>query len=258
MGVALVSAIGLYLFFRYSRLGVAMRGVVDNPELVNITGTNPTGVRRWSWVIGTIFAAMSGVLLGPVLGLNVAVAHPARRAGVRRRRDRLLLQPAAHLRRRPAQSASAASLSTKYVGDVQWLGGLPASLPFIVLFIALLVTPKAKLALRRPPPPPPPRVAYTAPARVSIPARCSWSSCSSPSCPTSSGNKLAAWTLGVMYVVLFLSLGLLVRTSGRCRCASSRSRPSGAAAYGHLVTRPRRSRGSPRCCSPGSSRSPSG
>ena len=31
-----------------------------------------------------------------------AAAHPARRAGVRRRRDRLLLQPAAHVPRRPA------------------------------------------------------------------------------------------------------------------------------------------------------------
>ena len=64
MLIALVSAIGLYLFFRWSRLGVAMRAVVDNPDLVNISGTNPLRVRRWAWVIGTMFAAMSGLLLG--------------------------------------------------------------------------------------------------------------------------------------------------------------------------------------------------
>ena len=40
MLIALVSAIGLYLFFRWSRLGVSMRAVVDNPDLVNIAGTN--------------------------------------------------------------------------------------------------------------------------------------------------------------------------------------------------------------------------
>jgi len=70
MIVALVSAIGLYLFFRWSRLGVAMRAVVDNPDLVNIAGTNPTRVRRWAWVIGTMFAAMSGLLLGPTIGVS--------------------------------------------------------------------------------------------------------------------------------------------------------------------------------------------
>ena len=43
----------------------------------------------------------------------------------------------------------AAALSTKYVGDITWLGGLPPSLPFIVLFVALLVTPRRLLALRR-------------------------------------------------------------------------------------------------------------
>ena len=136
MGVALVSAVGLYLFFRYSRLGVAMRGVVDNPDLVNITGTNPTGVRRWSWVIGTIFAAMSGVLLGPVLGLNalllillVVQAYGAAAIGYF---SNLPLTYVGGL-----LLGIGAALCTKYVGDVQWLGGLPASLPFIVLFIAL-------------------------------------------------------------------------------------------------------------------------
>ena len=234
MGVALVSAIGLYLFFRYSRLGVAMRGVVDNPELVNITGTNPTGVRRWSWVIGTIFAAMSGVLLGPVLGLNalllillVVQAYGAAAIGYF---SNLPLTYVGGL-----LLGVGAALCTKYVGDVQWLGGLPASLPFIVLFIALLVTPRAKLALRRPPPPPPPRVAYTAPARVSITGAVLVVAVLA-FVPDLVGLKLAAWTLGVMYVVLFLSLGLLVRTSGQVSLCQLGFAAVGAAAYGNLVT----------------------
>ena len=234
MGVALASAIGLYLFFRYSRLGVAMRGVVDNPELVNITGTNPTGVRRWSWVIGTIFAAMSGVLLGPVLGLNalllillVVQAYGAAAIGYF---SNLPLTYVGGL-----LLGIGAALCTKYVGDVQWLGGLPASLPFIVLFIALLVTPRAKLTLRRPPPPPPPRVAYTAPARVSITGAVLVVTILA-FVPDFVGLKLAAWTLGVMYVVLFLSLGLLVRTSGQVSLCQLGFAAVGAAAYGNLVT----------------------
>ncbi len=234
MGIALVSAIGLYLFFRYLRLGVAMRGVVDNPELVNITGTNPTGVRRYSWVIGTIFAAMSGVLLGPVLGLNVLLlillvvqAYGAAAIGYF---SNLPLTYVGGL-----AIGIAAALSTKYIGDVSWLGGLPASLPFIVLFVALLVTPKAKLALRRPPPPPPPRVAYTAPARVSIPGAVLVIVVLA-FVPDLVGTKLAAWTLGVMYIVLFLSLGLLIRTSGMVSLCQLAFAAVGAATYGNLVT----------------------
>ncbi len=163
MGIALVSAIGLYLFFRYLRLGVAMRGVVYNPELVNITGTNPTGVRRYSWVIGTIFAAMSGVLLGLVLGLNVLLlillvvqAYGVAAIGYF---SNLPLTYVGGL----APSASPRRCRRSTSATSSWLGGLPASLPFIVLFVALLVTPKAKLALRRPPPPPLTRVRDTAP-----------------------------------------------------------------------------------------------
>ena len=40
-----------------------MRAVVDNPDLVNVTGTNPIAVRRSAWIIGTVFAALSGVLI---------------------------------------------------------------------------------------------------------------------------------------------------------------------------------------------------
>jgi ABC-type branched-subunit amino acid transport system ATPase component/ABC-type branched-subunit amino acid transport system permease subunit len=129
----------------------------------------------------------------------------------------------------------AAALSTKYISDVSWLANVPASLPFIVLFVALLVTPRAKLALRRPPPPPPPRVAYTAPARVSIPGAVIVIVLLA-FVPDLVGTKLAAWTLGVMYIVLFLSLGLLVRTSGMVSLCQLAFAAVGAATYGNLVT----------------------
>ena len=40
-------------------------------------------------------------------------------------------------------------VSKKYVLDVSWLSGLPASLPFIILFIVLLVTPDESWCRRR-------------------------------------------------------------------------------------------------------------
>ena len=71
--ISLVSTAVLYYFFRVVRLGVAMRGVVDNPDLVSMTGTNPVAVRRWAWIIGTIFASMAGLLLAPSLSLNAEI-----------------------------------------------------------------------------------------------------------------------------------------------------------------------------------------
>src|SRR6202034_1236711 len=68
--IALASAAALYYFFRLVRLGVAMRGVVDDPSLVAMTGESPVRVRRWAWIIGTTFASLSGILLAPSLSLN--------------------------------------------------------------------------------------------------------------------------------------------------------------------------------------------
>src|SRR3954449_7891375 len=234
MVIALVSAIGLYLFFRWSRLGVSMRAVVDDPDLVNIAGTNPTRVRRWSWVIGTMFAAMSGLLLGPTIGVSaillillVVQAFGAAAVGYF---SNLPLTYAGGL-----LIGIAAALSTKYINDVTWLGGLPPSIPFIVLFVALLVTPRRLLALRRTPPPPPPHSSYTAPGRVNLLAAAVLVGVLL-FIPELVGVKLAAWTVALLFVILFLSLGLLVRTSGQVSLAQLGLAAVGAAAFGHLVS----------------------
>ncbi len=234
MLIALVSAIGLYLFFRWSRLGVGMRAVVDNPDLVNISGTNPLRVRRWAWVIGTTFAAMSGLLLGPTVGLSVTllillVVQAFGAAAVGYFSNLPLTYVGGLL------IGIAAALSTKYINDITWLGGLPPSIPFIVLFVALLVTPRRLLALRRSPPPPPPHASYRAPTRVNLLAAAVLVAVLL-FIPDLVGVKLAAWTVALLYVILFLSLGLLVRTSGQVSLAQLGLAAVGAAAFGHLVS----------------------
>src|SRR5215469_5560547 len=59
--VAVLGTAVLYCFFRYFRMGMAMRGIVDDPELLDLTGENPTRVRRWAWIIGTVFATVAGL-----------------------------------------------------------------------------------------------------------------------------------------------------------------------------------------------------
>ena len=62
------AAVGLYTFLRRTRLGLAMRGVVDDPDLLALAATSPVRVRTASWMIGCSFAALSGVLIAPSLG----------------------------------------------------------------------------------------------------------------------------------------------------------------------------------------------
>jgi ABC-type branched-subunit amino acid transport system ATPase component/branched-subunit amino acid ABC-type transport system permease component len=235
MGIALVSTILLYGFFRYARLGVAMRAVVDNPELVGVTGTNPIAVRRWSWIIGTVFAAMSGVLLAPTIGLNslllillVVQAFGAAAVGYFSNLPLTYLGGLA--------IGIAASVSTYLVPkwDINWLGGLPSSLPFIVLFIALIVTPRRLLVQRRTPPPPPPRNSYMAPTRVSVGIAVVLVGFLA-FVPDIVGNNLAFWTVGLLTVILFLSLGLLVRESGQVSLCQYAFAAVGAAAFSHLA-----------------------
>lgn len=70
VGVTLVAVVALTGFLRYSRSGVALRAVVDDPVLLDVTGTSPVRIRRYAWVIGTAMASASGVILTPLLPLD--------------------------------------------------------------------------------------------------------------------------------------------------------------------------------------------
>ena len=71
--ISVIATAVLYYFFRYVRMGFAMRGVVDNPDLLSMTGENPIRVRRWAWVISMTFCSMAGLLLAPGLSLNAVI-----------------------------------------------------------------------------------------------------------------------------------------------------------------------------------------
>jgi branched-subunit amino acid ABC-type transport system permease component len=231
--VSLVATALLYYFFRFVRIGVAMRGVVDNPDLVSMTGTNPVAVRRWAWVIGTMFASMAGLLLAPSLSLNAEIivllvvqAFGAAAIGyfsslpltfvgglvvgiagghrhqVRRRRDladRALGRPAlrdlVHRADRDAAADAGRAARDDHVG----------------------VAPK-----------------LVRPDRMRLLGRGGRSHrlCFVPSFV---GVNLSTWSAALVYVMLFLSLGLLVKTSGQISLCHLAFAAVGAAAFGHLT-----------------------
>jgi branched-chain amino acid transport system permease protein len=68
--VTLAVAAGLRLILFKSRAGVAMRAVVDNPELAELNGALPERVSQLAWVLGVMMAALAGVLIAPGRSYN--------------------------------------------------------------------------------------------------------------------------------------------------------------------------------------------
>jgi ABC-type branched-subunit amino acid transport system ATPase component/branched-subunit amino acid ABC-type transport system permease component len=234
-GVSLVATLALVVFFRRARLGKAMRAVVEDPDLLDIAGTNPSLVRRVAWMIGATFAGISGVLLAPSLTLDATVltllviqAFGAAAIG------RFVSIPATWLGGLGIGLGTA--LLTKYFSSssaVSIWNGLPASLPFIVLFIVIMLLPRARLAIRQPPtrsmtP------SWTLPSRLQL----AWGAivlALFAVLPSLVGFDLGSWTVGLTAIILFLSLGLLVRTSGQVSLCSAGFAAIGVCVFSRLT-----------------------
>lgn len=62
MAVAVAVAGSIWFLLHRTRIGVAMRAVVDDPELVALSGISPSGASRAGWMLGCSLAALAGVL----------------------------------------------------------------------------------------------------------------------------------------------------------------------------------------------------
>ncbi len=68
---AIAVAVGLKLLFFRTRIGVAMRGVVDDPDLAAMAGASPARVQQLSWALGASLAGLAGILLAPLVNLDI-------------------------------------------------------------------------------------------------------------------------------------------------------------------------------------------
>ena len=129
----------------------------------------------------------------------------------------------------------AQDVSAIVVSDQKWttLDGLPEALPFLVLFVVLLVMPKHRLAPRsdaeaRPP------LSWTGPIElrvgvgVIVLAVLRWSRMLIE-------TKLSFFTFGLCQAMLMLSLGLLVKTSGQVSLCHATFAAIGAAAFSQFT-----------------------
>lgn len=212
VAIASVAALGLWLMLRLTRLGVSMRAVVDNTTLTGLSGQAATRIRRSAWAVGSSFAALSGVLLAPTLGLDpllltllVIQAFGAAAIG---RFSSLPMTYAGGL-----IVGVSASVATKYFTS-QTLSGIPSTVPFLILILILLIVPVTSLPrqissvrnLAPEPPALPPAVKAAGVLALGGAALL---------VPHVVGSRLPLWINAMTYVILFGSLALLVWVSGQ-------------------------------------------
>jgi branched-chain amino acid transport system permease protein len=65
--VALVIMLTLFLFFRFSKLGVAMKATQQNENAARLMGIKTRRVRMMTWAISSVVGSIAGMLLAPVL-----------------------------------------------------------------------------------------------------------------------------------------------------------------------------------------------
>ena len=151
-GCAVVVAIVLRLLLFRTRMGVAMRAVVDDRSLTELNGGRPNRVAMFAWALSAMLAGLAGVLLAGEQQLNieplVLLVINAYAAAI--------IGGLKSLPRTFAGAAVLGLLDAYYLqfSDNSWfpqsfmgfgLSGIRASIPTIVLFVALLVRPQSRL-----------------------------------------------------------------------------------------------------------------
>ncbi|MEV4548893.1 ATP-binding cassette domain-containing protein [Nonomuraea wenchangensis] len=150
LGASVLLFVTMWAFLRFTPLGLHMRTAVDSPVLARLRGINTGRVSTLSWVISFFLAAVAGVLAAPFPGpfglvndnytLALFVATTAAVvAGLRS----VPLAFLAGLLIGAVRNIVVAYVNADYLGAFgAWAAkvyGLTASVPYAVLFIALIL-----------------------------------------------------------------------------------------------------------------------
>jgi branched-chain amino acid transport system permease protein len=73
--VSIIAVTILIFFFRYTKMGLAMRATAEDLHVVQSVGIKATTVYTISWVIACIVGVIAGILLGGVSGVMIPLAE---------------------------------------------------------------------------------------------------------------------------------------------------------------------------------------
>jgi len=147
--IALVVAGALWAFLHRTRLGIAMRAVVDDADLAELTAISPVRVQNVSWAIGSSLAGLAAILIAPNVSLNIPVLSllivSAFAAAIIGGLSSIAWTYVGGL----ALGVGGALLTAYLPADNEFLRGLASALPFVVLFGALIVMRQERQSLQR-------------------------------------------------------------------------------------------------------------
>ena len=142
LAVCATLALGLFLFFRFTRLGIAMQATMENPTAARLMGIPIKRIYALSWALSHMIAALAGLLIAPLTFLHSA-----------------MMQHALHFAFAAAVLGGIGSMPGALLGGM--IIGVTANLtgayvssqwkdvvPFIVMLVILIVRPHGLLAKR--------------------------------------------------------------------------------------------------------------
>jgi branched-chain amino acid transport system permease protein len=148
--VAFIIAIGLFFafvaFFQRSRIGLAMRATAEDHQVTRSMGIRVSNSFALAWVIACIVAAVGGILLGSVNGVNMNLSYLGLKAFPVVILGGLDSVPGAIVAGLVVGILE--KLATGYIDPIVG-GGFAEIFPFIVLLIVLLVRPYGLFGMKR-------------------------------------------------------------------------------------------------------------
>jgi branched-chain amino acid transport system permease protein len=140
IAVCAILSLGLYLFFRLTKVGVAMQATMDNQTAARLMGIPIKRMFALSWMLATVVAAIAGLLIAPIIFLHFtfmqSILHFAFAAAVLGGINSL---PGAMI------GGVILGIVTNLVG-VYVSSELKESMPFLIMLLILIIKPEGLLS----------------------------------------------------------------------------------------------------------------
>jgi branched-chain amino acid transport system permease protein len=145
--LAIIVVTALMLFFRYAKIGLAMRATAEDEQVVQCAGIRVTTVYAISWIIACVTGVVAGVILGGESGVSPYLANMGLKAfavvllgGVNSIGGAIVAGIIVGL---------AESFAAGYLDPLTTRGGLATIFPFIIIIIVLVFRPYGLFGLKR-------------------------------------------------------------------------------------------------------------
>jgi branched-chain amino acid transport system permease protein len=227
-----VVAIGLRLLFRRARIGIALRAVVDNSDLLAMAGGRPFRVKQLAWIMSCSLAAFAGILLAGltqlnVLNLTLLVVDGYAAAVIGRLRSLPIAITGALV------IAIGQSLLFGYLPQTGFTSRIQDIIPIVVLFLVLIILPQDRLRTASFTGAVSPRVASL---RSSIVVGAIVIAGAAIISGTLSGSNLRTGSQGFAFAIVLLSVVLLTGYGGMASLCQMTFAGLGAYAMGNVAS----------------------